>query len=472
MSRRCKRSPSRPRRTWRTCASGWRLLAALKQEQAALTSKLSAFPRYNVLAPQSLGIGELQSALQAGEGYYKLIVVGSDLYGLFTTPAGSRVVAIPGKLADMEKDVQTLRDSVVTIVGGQPIIEPFDVVRARELYLKLFAPIDGEVQGLKHLIFEPDGPMLQLPPYLLVTADRGVTAYTERTKHPKADEYDFTGIDWLGRGRKISIAVSPRGFLDIRALKPSQAQRAYLGLGHNAAPPARPVGVVATECDWPMSVWQNPISPAELLFAQSKLASGSSEVRTDARFTDTALLTDPTLDQYRVLHFATHGLVSAPRPGCPARPALVTSFGDSGSDGLLSFREIFDLNLDADLVILSACDTAGLATVDASRDAGVSTGGNYALDGLVRAFVGAGARTVIASHWPVPDDFDATKRLISGLLDAAPGVPIAEALELAQEALMDDPQTSDPYYWAAFVIVGDGAKPLMAKEPAKVALSD
>jgi CHAT domain-containing protein len=437
-------------------------LAALKQEQAGLTSKLSAFPRYNVLAPQSIGIGELQAALRPGEGYYKMIVVGDDLYGLFTTPAGSQVVPIEGKLSDLEKDVQKLRDSVVTIVGGQPVIDPFDVVSARKLYLKLFAPIDSEISGLKHLIFEPDGPMLQLPPYLLVTADRGVIAYQERIKNPKADEYDFTGVDWLGRGRKVSIAVSPRGFLDIRALNPSQAPRAYLGLGHNAIPAARPVGVVATECDWPLAVWQNPISPAELLFAQQELGRGMSEVRTDQQFTDSELLADRTLDQYRVLHFATHGLVSAPRPGCPARPALVTSFGDSGSDGLLSFREIFDLNLDADLVILSACDTAGMATVDASREAGVSTGGNYALDGLVRAFVGAGARTVLASHWPVPDDYDATKRLISGLLDAGPDVPIAEALEQAQQKLMDDPETSDPYYWAAFVIVGDGEKPLVA----------
>ena len=467
----CRLSSSPHPPMWRICGSPRRSLAALKQDQAALTSKLSSYSRYNVLAPQSLAIAELQSALQPGEGYYKLIVVGNDLYALFATSGQARVIAIPGTLADLQKEVQTVRDSVVTVESGQPVIYPFDVAKARELYLKLFEPLDSDIQGLKHLIFEPDGPMLQLPPYLLVTADRGVTAYQERIKRPGADEYDFTGVDWLGRGRKISIAVSPRGFLDIRALKPSGAPRAYLGLGHNAVARERPVAAVATECDWPLSVWQHPISAEELLFAQSRLAAGQSEVRTDAGFSDSELLSDKTLDQYRVLHFATHGLVSAPRAGCPARPALVTSFGDSGSDGLLSFREIFDLNLDADLVILSACDTAGMATVDASRDAGVTTGGNYALDGLVRAFVGAGARTVIASHWPVPDDHDATKRLISGLLDSSPGEPIAQALERAQEQLMDDPLTSDPYYWAAFVIVGDGERALIQSPQANVALA-
>ena len=61
----------------------------------------------------------------------------------------------------------------------------------------------------------------------------------------------------------------------------------------------------------------------------------------------------------------------------------------------------------------------------ATREAGITTGGNYALDGLVRAFVGAGARSVVASHWPVPDDYDATKRLIGGMIDAQPGQPLA-----------------------------------------------
>ena len=436
-------------------------LTTLKQEQSELTSKLAAFPRYNVLAPQVMPLGELQGALRDGEAYYKLMVVADDVYALFATPTSARVLPIVGGVAGLDADVSKLRDSIVRIENGQQVNYPFDVELARRLYSKLFGAIDGEVAATRHLIFEPDGPMLQLPPYLLVTADRGVQAYKARLTRPGADSFDFTGVDWLGRGREISIAVSPRGFLDIRKLRPSQASRNYLGLGHNAVPRTRPLGAVATECDWPLAVWQAPISPDELRFAQRKLDSGGSEVRTDRQFTDTELLSDTTLDQYRVLHFATHGLVTAPRPDCPARPALVTSFGDSGSDGLLSFREIFDLKLDADLVILSACDTAGMATVAASREAGVTTGGNYALDGLVRAFVGDGARSVIASHWPVPDDFDATKRLIGGLLDAAPGQPLALSLEKAQEKLMDDPRTSHPFYWSAFIILGDGAKPLV-----------
>ena len=91
----------------------------------------------------------------------------------------------------------------------------------------------------------------------------------------------------------------------------------------------------------------------------------------------------------------------------------------------------------------------------------MTTGGDQALDGLVRAFVGAGGRSVIASHWPVPDDYDATKRLISGLFTAPPGTSTATALRTAEQALMDDPLTSHPYYWSGFAIVGDGAAALI-----------
>jgi CHAT domain-containing protein len=442
-------------------ASARATLSDLQREQTGLVSKLAAFPRYNVLAPQQVDLSELQGALRDGEAYYKLMAVGQDLYGLFVTSASAQVFKVDESVAQLSADVQALRDTVVKFEDGKQVNYPFDVVKSRELYLKLFGAIDPQIAGVKHLIFEPDGAMLQLPPSVLVTDDKSVKAYTEQADRPDGDPFDFTGVAWLGRGREMSIAVSPRGFLDIRKLAPSSAPRNYLGLGENAIPQAKPLAAVADECDWPLATWQNPIKPDELYFAQGKLDKGGSAVRVENQFTDSALLSGGDLDQYRVLHFATHGLVTAPRADCPARPALVTSFGDQGSDGLLTFKEIFDLKLDADLVILSACDTAGIATVSASREAGVTSGGNYALDGLVRAFVGAGARSVIASHWPVPDDFDATKRLIGGMIDGKPGEPLARSLSAAEEKLMDDPNTSHPFYWAAFIILGDGNKALI-----------
>jgi tetratricopeptide (TPR) repeat protein len=442
------------------------VLAGLQREQTEILAKLAAFPRYTALAPKRVPLAELQTALRPGEAYYKLVAVGEALYGLYAKAGSARLFALPLSRSELGRDVQKIRNSIVTIENGKTVNRPFDLDRARALYLALFGPVDADMTGVHHLVFEPDAAMLQLPPAVLVMADAGIAAYKARTVDIDADAFDFTGIAWLGRGRAVSIEVSPRAFLDLRKLAPSSATRPYLGLGSNAVPQQRPLAAVADSCDWPLAVWQRPVKPDELLFAAKTLGS-TSVVRTGANFTDTALLADPSLDQYRVLHFATHGLVSAPRKDCPARPALVTSFADKASDGLLSFREIFDLKLDADLVILSACDTAGAATVAASREAGVTTGGNYALDGLVRAFTGAGARAVIASHWPVPDDYDATRRLVGGLIAGKPGQSVGEALAGAEAKLMDDPQTSHPFYWAAFVVVGDAAKPAVAAATAR-----
>ncbi len=442
-------------------------IEALRSEQVKLQSQLGDFPRYKVLAPTRTELAELRGALRSGEGYYKLMVVGERVYGIYATNGGARAMRLTSTRGMLTDEVSAIRASIFDTKESS--IGVFDADRARKLYLELFGPVDGEVQGLKHLVFEPDGPMLQLPPYLLIAREEGLRAYKSRAAAPGGDAYDMRGIDWLGKGRNVSISVSPRSFLDVRALAPSRARQAYLGLGSNEPVVVKPVVAAADECDWPVQTWQAPISADELMLAKAAFGPDKAAVMTGAAFTDTALLRDARLDDYRILHFATHGLVTAPRPDCPARPALVTSFGGPGSDGLLSFGEIFDLKLNADVVILSACDTAGAATAQASREAGILTGGNYALDGLVRAFVGAGARSVVASHWPVPDDFDATRRLISGMLGAQPGEALASALGRAQQGLMDDARTSHPFYWAAFIILGDGAKPLVGAASQRIA---
>lgn len=460
--RRLEALPERTATEEQALIAGRSSLEALRAEQVKLQAQLNDYPRYKVLSPQTVELAELQSALRPGEGYYKLMVVGDALYALTAGQQPARALKLGTTASAMAADVTALRNSIVRIENGEAVTEPFDVARARGMYIALFGPVDAEVRGLKHLVFEPDGPMLQLPPSLLPASQQGVDAYKARAAKADADEFDFTGVDWLGRGREVSISVGPRSFLDMRSIAPSRARQAYLGLGENAVAFTRPVTAVADECDWPIAMWQIPIPADELRVAEARFGDAQSDLITGAAFNDTALLgSNENLDQYRVLHFATHGLVTAPRPDCPPRPALVTSFAPSGSDGLLSFREIFDLKLDADVVILSACDTAGSATAAVSREAGIATGGNYALDGLVRAFVGAGARSVVASHWPVPEQYDATKRLIGGMVAAQPGQALADALEQSQAKLMDDPKTSHPFYWAAFIILGDGAKPLI-----------
>jgi CHAT domain-containing protein len=157
------------------------------------------------------------------------------------------------------------------------------------------------------------------------------------------------------------------------------------------------------------------------------------------------------LDQYAVLYFATHAML----PGelhCQAEPGLVLSPpngmpASTASDGLLSASEISSLRLNADLVVLSACNTAA--------SGGLQLGGG-ALSGLADSFFAAGARAVLASHWEVPSL--ATKQLMTGVFARYakdPSRDLAEALRQSQLALIAQTATAHPFSWAAFTLIGD-----------------
>ena len=443
--------------------------ARLQQMQLELFDALSAYPEYRSVAHTYVTADELTGLLQPGEGYLKLVRLGDEMFAVYLTPGratGWKVGASAGQVGQL---VGTLRDSISLTMGGVNATYPFDIDNSRALYDALFAPISGELAGLKHLVFEPDGALLQLPINLLTGDQAGADAYHARVESG-GDEFDFRGIRWLGRDKAVSTALSPASFRDARRAPSSKAAKAYLGLGQNE--PVGPVTQAALTrgmadsadagCDLPLAAWNRPIPDAELVAASQVFGTGGSALLTRAAFTDSAIEQRGDLDAYRILHFATHGVVTPPRAGCPAQPALLTSFGGSGSDGLLEFGEVFDLNLDADLVILSACDTASTAGLAATRQAGLDTGGGQALDGLVRAFIGAGGRQVIASHWPAPEEFDATSRLFSSFFRSPPGTSLGDALRAAQTGLMDDPETSHPFYWAGFALIGDGERPLFS----------
>jgi CHAT domain-containing protein len=439
-------------------------LDRLEREQSAMQARLAEFPQYRALSTATLSIQDLRGALKPDESYLKIAVIGQAVYGVLITAADATAYKLPVSAAELDTRVDELRATISTVEDGQVVTYPFNLALARRLYVDLTGPVATKVAQAKALIFEPDGAMLRLPLALLPVDQASVDRYVARAARPQADKFDFSGVNWLGRNTRISTAVSARGFRDGRAAPPSSAQRPYLGFGENA-PAFTRVAMTrqaddADPCQWPLSEWNKPISASELRTAQAVLGQGS-EVVTGAAFTDETVIRRADLAQYRILHFATHGFVTAPRPECPARPALLTSFGAAQSDGLLTFKEIYDLHMDADLVLLSACDTAGRATVDATREAGVTTGGGSALDGLVRAFIGGGARSVLASHWPAPDEFRATERLVSSLFEVAPGTSIGGALQAGSVKLMDDPATSHPFYWAGFVLVGDGAQPMV-----------
>ena len=164
------------------------------------------------------------------------------------------------------------------------------------------------------------------------------------------------------------------------------------------------------------------------------------------------------LDQYRIVYFATHGLLAgdvADFAKLNAEPALVLSLPEQPTefdDGLLTASEVAQLKLNADWVVLSACNTAS-----------AEKPGAEALSGLARAFFYAGARSLIVSNWEVNSDSAVT--LMTGTFAALaddPKLSHAEALRKSMLAMIDNPQhpeQADPKYWAPFVVVGEPAKP-------------
>lgn len=441
----------------------------LERSQISTQVQLNEYPQYRVVAPSSLELSEFRDALQPGEVYARLAVVSDDVFMFYADRDSALAYRVDLSAGDLDEQVEIIRESISVFDGGEYVTFPFDIASARGLYQKLFDPIADKLGDAEHIIFEPDGAMLRLPIDLLVSDDASVALYQNRTAVPNSDPYDFTGVNWLGRGKMVSTAVSADAFVQARRAEQSTASKQYLGLGENT-----PVGdsfpqwIQASasagdlDCYWPRAQWNDPIDASELATAAGLIGSSRSDVITMTGFTDDTIKAKSDLSEYRVLHFATHGLVTPPNPDCPTRPALVTSFGSQDSDGLLSFDEIFALDLDADLVILSACDTAGAASVQATREAGLSSGGGTELEGLVRAFIGAGGRSVMASHWPAPDDFDATERLMSEMFRRGENQAIGAAFGQSRQLLMDAAQTSHPYYWAGFAVIGDSARPLLS----------
>jgi CHAT domain-containing protein len=157
-----------------------------------------------------------------------------------------------------------------------------------------------------------------------------------------------------------------------------------------------------------------------------------------------ATVKDGGLSQYRYVHFATHGYIDAERPGLSALVLSLVDERGQARDGFLRVQEVYDLELSAELVVLSACET-GL---------GKEVRGE-GLIGFTRGFTYAGAERVIVSLWNVSDKGTAELmgRLYRGLIQE--GQRPAAALRAAQIALWKDENWRAPYYWAAFVQHGE-----------------
>ncbi len=295
----------------------------------------------------------------------------------------------------------------------------------------------------------PTGPLLSLPLQVLVTEPP-----------PTVVNYNYSGVRWLGAQQALTLAPSVRAFVDLRGTAlPSLAPNKFIGFG-DFVPLADPAELLVrrglpencrVDIERLKSLGRLPETQDELRSIASSLGASRSSLITGTAFSEDKIREAP-LNDFRVLYFATHGLLPN-ELDCWSEPSLLVSptvNGGPGDDGLLEASEIINLNLDAELVVLSACNTGGQG----------GEGGGESLTGLARAFFYAGARSLLVSHWAV-DSF-ATVDLMSVTFEGlgGEGLTTAEALRQSQLAMMRDGTYSHPYYWAAFTVVGDGGRQL------------
>jgi len=150
-----------------------------------------------------------------------------------------------------------------------------------------------------------------------------------------------------------------------------------------------------------------------------------------------------SIARQRIIHFATHGMMDTRHPEMSGLVLSMFNQRGEAQDGYLRLNDIYHLKLSADLVVLSSCESA------LGRDLG-----SEGINGLPRAFLYAGARSVIASLWKVDDE--ATVPLMKMFYSRLQrGEDPAGALQAAQLDLLKNTRFSDPYYWAAFILEGD-----------------
>jgi CHAT domain-containing protein len=405
------------------------------------------FPGYFRLAePTPVELPALQKRLRPDEAVVEFEFGREHAAVVLVTAHGFAAQPLQSDQTQIAASVRAIRRTL-DARGGR--IGEFDLADAYRLYRTLFGPIEGQLGGIDRLIVVPGDALASLPIGLLVT-------------EPPGGPRDYGNAAWLVRRVADSVVPSVRAFVTLRDnVARKEATRPLLAVGNpdfQGAGRGTRSGLEALETH----CGDNGPIPAAMLRALAPLPETAGEVRQvaqtlgagsdalllGANATEAAFRREP-LDQFRVLYFATHGLL----PGelsCQTQPALALSpppvpATSKSEDGLLDASEIAGLRLNADLVVLSACNTA---------ESGAKFGGE-ALSGVAQAFFFAGARTLVASHWQVPSA--ATVALMVGMFQRlGSGGGTAEALRQSQLALIAQPRTANPFFWAAFTVLGDG----------------
>ncbi len=449
------------------------------------------FPSYaDLIDPKPPSVDDIKNALRPGEAllsYY----FGQNASFVWAVPKDGDVAfaSVSATATELGAKVHRLRQALEPQVSMVSEIPPFDVALGYELYTLLLKPVESAWQPAKSLIVATNGALGELPVSLLPTAP----AQIDPAAKPLFANY--RNVAWLARSHAVTVVPSASAIVTLRRLPRSSPSRDKLiGFGDpyfNAEEAAEAEREQAT----PMVVASAASADGENVTRGIPLrlrASPHTEENDaatlailprlpDTRFELTsmaeALDVDPaktlylgkaaneqnveTLDlsHYRIVAFSTHGLVPGDLDGL-TQPALALTAPEVAGvkgDGLLTMEKILALKLDADWVVLSACNTA----------AGAGAGAEAA-SGLGSAFFYAGTRALLVTNWSVHSA--SARELITDLFRrqrADPTLTRGEALRQAMMALLDGPGAVDgagrtiysyahPLFWAPYSVIGDG----------------
>ncbi len=452
----------------RDAAASRERLAAIAAGRANLQKTFATeFPDYAALSnPLPLKVREIQALLSGDEALVLFSLADRESYVVALTRDNFQWQQIPLGADALTQKVAVLRRGLdvgkASDASGKSGL--YDLALANELYAALLAPVEGLVKDKRSLLVAPSGALTALPFHLLVT-ERPAAAVPDKIE-------GYRDAAWLLKRQAVSVLPSVSSLKALRGFaRRDRAIKPMTGFGDPVFSPAeagserhtasRSVTNLAYSDFWQgagvdrgklvLALPQLPDTADELNAVGKDLGVAAADIHLGTDASETTVKRAPLAD-YRIVYFATHGLVAGDIKGV-AEPSLALSIPRVPSaldDGLLTSSEVAQLKLNADFVVLSACNTI----------AGDKPGAE-ALSGLARSFFYAGARALLVTHWSV--DSDAATRLTTStfdLLKADPTLGRAEALRRAMLAYLNDkssPRNAYPALWGPFALIGEGA---------------
>jgi CHAT domain-containing protein len=404
----------------------------------------AAAPNYGQLVQQVIPAANVLAALKPGEALAAITLTKNGGWTFLLRDGAIDVAPVKGNEQSVTALVKHVRASIESPTGELP---QFDTKSAQAIYDVTLGPMSERLNGIRALVVAPSGPLLSLPFALLLTGP--------------ADAANLQGAPWLIRQMTIAHVPSAANFVALRNAGTSRAAHPWFGFGgfHPVTLAQADASFPGTSCADSAKLFASlpplPFAQRELDAARQLLGASPSDELLNTAFTANAVRHMSLMD-YRILHFATHALLPS-ELRCQDQPAIVTSAPPNARDAsgaLLTASDVVGLNLDANVIILSACNSGG---------PGNSTSGE-SLSGLARAFFFAGARAMLVTHWSINDQTsaflvaDTLHRLASNEDGGMAGALRAAQLGLLDRAGKELPANlAHPFFWAPFALIGEGS---------------